>query len=133
MATAEATPTETTAKVNCYEGMFLVESTKFANDPEKITNTIIELIEKSGGTIVTHRPWQDGKLAYPINGRRKGLHYLTYFKMPTSGMKDLDRACRLNDTIMRKLVIRHDEPLFDAMVQAITAPATPPPEAPPAK
>ena len=103
--------------------MFLVESTRFANDPEKVTNTILELIAKSGGTVVAHRPWQDGKLAYPINGRRKGLHYLTYFRMPSAGMTTLDRACRLNDTIMRKLVIRHPENLFNAMVQAVTAPA----------
>lgn len=130
MATAEATETETPtapAVENLYEGMFLVESTRFANDPEKVTNAILELVQKAGGTVVTHRPWQDGKLAYPINGRRKGLHYLTYFKMPPSGMTDLDRACKLSDTVMRKLIIRHDQMLFDAMVAAVSAP---PPEAP---
>lgn len=126
MATAEDTATTEEASTpvaeNLYEGMFLVESTRFANDPEKVTNTILEVIEKAGGTVVTHRPWQDGKLAYPINGRRKGLHYLTYFRMPPAGMTDLDRACRLNDTIMRKMIIRHPETLFNAMVQALTAP-----------
>ena len=130
MATAEATPTSTTVE-NLYEGMFLVESTRFANDPDKVTNAIVELIEKPGGTLVAQRPWQDGKLAYPINGRRKGLHYLTYFKMPPTGMKDLDRACKLSDTVMRKIIIRHDQTLFDVMVAAVTAPATPPPEAEP--
>lgn len=127
MATAEVTETETPtappAVENLYEGMFLVESTRFANDPEKVTNAILELIQKSGGTVVTHRPWQDGKLAYPINGRRKGLHYLTYFRMPPAAMPDLDRACKLSDTVMRKLIIRHDQMLFDAMVAAVSAPA----------
>jgi small subunit ribosomal protein S6 len=121
LATAEVTTPPTTE--NLYEGMFLVESTRFANDPEKVTNAILELIQKAGGTVMAHRPWQDGKLAYPINGRRKGLHYLTYFKMPPSGMTDFERACKLSDTVMRKLVIRHDEMLFEAMVQAVTAPA----------
>lgn len=108
---------------NLYEGVFLVESTKFANDPEKITNTILDLIQKAGGEVLAHAPFNDGKLAYPINGRRKGLHYLTYFKMAPAGQKELDRACKLNDLIMRKLIIRHPENLFNAMVQALTAPA----------
>ena len=130
MATAEATESAPAppAAENLYEGMFLVESTRFANDPEKVTNAILEVIQKCGGTVVTHRPWQDGKLAYPINGRRKGLHYLTYFKMPPTAMPDLDRACKLSDTVMRKLIIRHDQMMFDAMVQAITAPAAEPAE-----
>ena len=54
---------------------------------------------------------------------RKGLHYLTYFRMDGSGVKEIDRACRLNDTILRQLVIKHPPALFEAMVQAVTAPA----------
>ena len=133
LATAEVTEETTTtpAAQNLYEGMFLVESTRFANDPEKVTNALLELIQKAGGTVEAHRPWQDGKLAYPINGRRKALHYLTYFRMPPAAMKDLDRACKLSDTVMRKLFVRHDKTLYDVMVQAVTAP--PAGEAPPAE
>jgi len=61
-----ATETKT---VNLYEGMFLVDSNKFANDPDGTASTILALLEKSEGEIVAHRPWQDGKLAYPIENQ----------------------------------------------------------------
>ena len=117
MATATATAAE-----KLYEGMFLVDSNRFANDPDAIVKTILGILEKAGATVVTHRPWQDGKLAYEINGKRKGTHYLCYFKMPGSGMTGLNRACKLSDTVVRHLVIRHDQTLFDAMVAALNQP-----------
>lgn len=109
-----------TEREGLYEGMFLVDSSKFASDPEGTTTEILAILEKGGATVVAHRPWQDGKLAYEISGRRKGLHYLVCFRMPTSGMEIVTRQCHLSDLILRKLVIRHQEELFNAMVNAIT-------------
>jgi len=86
--------------------MFLLESGRFAADPDGMSKSITGMIEKAGGTLVAHRPWQDGRLAYPINGQRKGLHYLAYFRMPGTGLKDLNRACRLNDQVLRHLIIK---------------------------
>ena len=116
---ATATETETEKQV-LYEGMFLVDSNKFANDSEGVTQAILDVIEKCGGTVVVHRPWQDGKLAYVIEKKRKGVHYLAYFKMPASGMTAFDRACKLNDLIIRQMVIKHPPELFNAMVAAIS-------------
>ncbi|MGE3317181.1 MAG: 30S ribosomal protein S6 [Planctomycetaceae bacterium] len=110
---------------NLYEGMFLVESGRFAADPDGTAQSITGMIEKAGGTLVSHRPWQDGRLAFPINGQRKGLHYLAYFRMPGTGLKDLNRACRLNDLIMRHLIINQPQTLFDAMVAALSGEWTP--------
>ena len=133
-----ATATET-QPMNLYEGMFLVDTNKFANDPGNITGSILGTLEKVGAEVVTHRPWQDGKLAYQIGRYRKGLHYLVYFKMPPAAAADLDRACKLNDLIIRQLIIKHPAALFDAMVAALApeepeapAPEAPAPEAPPA-
>ncbi len=114
-ATAEAT-----ANLKLYEGMFLLDSGRFATDSKGATDQITGMIEKWGGTIVAHRPWQDGRLAYAIKGHRKGLHYLTYFKMPGTGIRDLNRACKLSELVLRHVVIEHPQAMFDAMVQAIS-------------
>ena len=99
--------------------MFLLNSGKFATNPDGITSEVLNILEKFGGTVVAHRPWQDGRLAYMIEGQRKGLHYLTYFRMEGIKLKDVNRACQLNNNILRHLVIKQPQSLFDAMVAAI--------------
>ncbi len=107
-------------KEHLYEGMFLVDSNAFASDPEAVTAELMKVLEKAGAQVVAHRPWQDGKLAYEIQGRRKGLHYIVCFKMITSGMEILTRQCQLSDTILRQMVVTHTEELFNAVVDAIS-------------
>ncbi|MGC1272764.1 MAG: 30S ribosomal protein S6 [Planctomycetaceae bacterium] len=105
---------------NYYEGMFLVDSADFASDPDGVTATLTELVERVGGNIAAHRPWQDGRLAYEVKGRRKGLHYLIMFTLETAKMAELNRACRLNEKILRTLFITHPKVLFDASVASIS-------------
>jgi small subunit ribosomal protein S6 len=103
-----------------YEGMFLVDSNRYASDPDGTQKAVLGMLERCGATIVTSRPWQDGKLCYPIEGQRKGLYYLACFKMDGGQVPELNRLSKLNDTVLRQLIIRHPQVIFDAMVQALT-------------
>ena len=116
---------EKPVREHLYEGMFLVDSGKFAMDPDGVTNDILAILKRAGATVVAHRPWQDGKLAYEINGMKKGLHYIVCFTMPGSGMKTLVRQCQLSETIVRQMVINHPQSIFDATVAAISGAAVP--------
>jgi small subunit ribosomal protein S6 len=107
-------------KEHLYEGMFLVDSNAYANDPETVTAELMQILEKAGANVVAHRPWQDGKLAYEIEGRRKGLHYIICFKMVTSGMDIITRQCHLSDTVLRQMIVAHPEQLFNAVVNTIS-------------
>lgn len=120
MSVAEASE----VKEHLYEGMFLVDSNAYANDPEAVTAELMKVLDKAGANVVAHRPWQDGKLAYEIEGRRKGLHYIVCFKMAPSGMDVLTRQCHLSDTVLRQMVIVHPEELFNAVVDAISGTAS---------
>lgn len=104
-----------------YEGMFLLDSGRFATDPDGTTRHLLDIVQKAGGTVVAHRPWQDGKLAFPIAGQRKGLHYLIYFRLDGRRLPEIDRSCKLSDLVLRHLVINQPEALFDQMVAALTA------------
>lgn len=108
-----------------YEGMFLLDSGKFAADHEGTIAHVLEILTKAGAEIVAHRPWQDGKLAYEIEGHMKGLHYLVYFTMPGAGMDIITRSCHLSDIVIRQMVIKQPQTLFDAMVSAIDPSAAP--------
>jgi small subunit ribosomal protein S6 len=101
--------------------MFLLDSGKFAADPDGTANEVLGILEKAGATIIANRPWADGKLAYPIKGQRRALHYLTYFRMPGSGVGEITHSCKLSETVLRHMVVKHPQSLFDAMVAALSA------------
>ena len=92
-----------------YECMFVLDSGRYAQDPTGTETTVKELLGRCNAEILASAPWQDGKLPYPIDGRKKGLHYLTYLKMDGSQVTELGRICKLNDLVLRHMVIDHTD------------------------
>ena len=103
-----------------YEGMFVIDSNRYAADPDGTQQSVLGMLERVGAKVVASRPWQDGKLCYPIEGQRKGLYYLACFTMDGSSMTELTRLSKLNEILLRQLVLRHPKVIFDAMVDALT-------------
>lgn len=102
-----------------YECMFLLDSGKWATDPQGTEGAVREILDRCGAEIVALTPFQEGRLAYEIEGQRKGLHLLTYFKMDGGQVPELTRLCKLNDVILRHLLISHPKRLFDLMTEAL--------------
>jgi small subunit ribosomal protein S6 len=100
-----------------YEGMFILEPGRYARDPGAVTRQVADLITQQGGTVLAARLWDERKLAYPIKGHKKGVYWLTYFKMPGDGLTALERQCEISEEILRKLVLRVDDRIADALVQ----------------
>ena len=104
-------------QTNVYEGMFILDPSKYSRDPVATSQQIGDMIVQNGGTVLASRLWDERKLAYPINGHKKGVYWLTYFKMPGSGLTGLERQCEITDEIIRKLVLKVDDRIADALVQ----------------
>jgi small subunit ribosomal protein S6 len=104
-----------------YEGMFLLDSNRFSADPDGAANEVLGILNKAGATVVAHRPWQEGRLAYELDGHRKGLHYLAYFRMDGDGVTNVNRSVHLSETVIRHLLIVQPQSLFDAMVEALNS------------
>jgi small subunit ribosomal protein S6 len=100
-----------------YEGMFILDPAKFARDPGAASQQVADMITQHGGTVLAARLWDERKLAYPIKGHKKGVYWLTYFKMPGGGLTALERQCEISDDIIRKLVLKVDDRIADALVQ----------------
>ncbi len=110
--------------VNVYEGMFILDSNRYARDADAVSGQIPELIEKAGGELLASRLWEERRLAYPINGQRKGAYWLTYFKLDSGELAGLTRQCRLSDSILRTLFLKVDSRIADALVShALADPA----------
>ncbi|MEZ6065345.1 MAG: 30S ribosomal protein S6 [Planctomycetaceae bacterium] len=104
-----------------YECMFLLDSGKWAIDPQGTEQVVRDLLERCGADIVHLTPFQEGRLPYEIEGQRKGLHLLTYFKMDGSQVQELTRLCKLSDIVLRQMVIEHPQRLFDLMIDSLRA------------
>lgn len=101
---------------NVYETMFILDSNRYARDPGGVSGQIPELIEKLGGEVLVSRLWNEQKLAYPIDGHRKGTYWLAYFKLDSSKLVEMNRALRINETVLRSLTIKIEPRLVDALV-----------------
>lgn len=107
-----------------YEGLFILNSDAYARNPEDVSGQVAKTIEALGGTVRVSRLWDERKLAYPIKNHRRGAYWLTYFRMSTDKLADLNRQFQLNGNILRFLVITIDPRLEDALVEhALAGPA----------
>ncbi len=100
----------------CYDCFFLFDSNKYNRDPGGVAAALHKTIENHGGEILASRLWEERKLAYPINGQSKGTYWITYFNMETSQLTPFNRACQLDENILRHLVTKVDPRLVDTLV-----------------
>lgn len=103
--------------VKVYEAMYILDVTRYGRNPDGVTGTITKMVEDLGGEMLVARLWDERRLAYPIEGQRKGAYWLTYFKMATGDIQKLERAAQLNENVLRSLVLSIDPRIVDALVE----------------
>ena len=108
---------------NVYEGMFILDSNHYGRDPEAVSKQVPALIEALGGEVLVSRLWEERRLAYPIKGHRKGTYWLTYFRLDSNRLTDLNRQCQITEDIIRFLFLVVEPRIVDALVShALSAP-----------
>lgn len=101
---------------NVYECMFILDANRYARDPNGVSEQLPAMIQEFGGEVLASRLWNEQKLAYQINGQRKGAYWLTYFRMESGRVVEFNRACRLNDNVLRNLTLKVEPRLVDPLV-----------------
>lgn len=94
--------------MHSYETIFIIDSTL---EPDAITakkDKFVGLIEKNG-ELGEVEEWGKRKLAYPINFKTEGYYVLVNFKSAVDFPKELDRRYRIDESILRTIIIRKDE------------------------
>lgn len=94
--------------LNSYETIFIID----ASLDEEATKATIEkftgLIAKNG-TVNTVDEWGKRRLAYEINDKTEGYYVLVEFTADAEFPKELDRKYRIDDSILRTIIIRKEE------------------------
>ena len=92
--------------VSTYEGMFLLDSTKAATAWEDTVKHVHDILTKHHSEIVASRQWDERRLAYSVDGHKKGTYLLTYFKTDGTHLHDIVADCHLSEVILRELILK---------------------------
>lgn len=103
--------------LNVYENMVILDSNKYAQDQHGLAATVPDLVARLGGEVLVSRLWNEQKLAYPVDGHRKGTYWLTYMRLDSSKLAEFNGDLRINESVLRSLTLLVDPRLVDALVE----------------
>ena len=95
------------ANGRAYEVAYIV----VANNPEALDNSqtrVRALIEGAGGAVDNMRVSEVRRLAYPINKRTEGVYVIVNARFETTLTEELDRFFKLEETILRHMILREN-------------------------
>ncbi len=92
--------------MNLYEKIMILNPGLDTKAVEETVEKVKEKITKQGGEILKSENWGTRKLAYILNKHDKGIYVLLLFKSPPSTILELERFCKVTDTIIKFMVVR---------------------------
>jgi len=96
--------------VHDYEVTFILNPNLADEEVTATNDRVASLITTAGGDVTEMRPWGGKRrLAYPIEHHRDGYYVTTKFRAMPTAAYGLDGQLKLNDNIMRHMVIRLDD------------------------
>ncbi len=109
-----------------YEGLYLINQQEMAGDLAGAIQTIRAMLDRAGAEVISLRKWDERKLAYPVDGQKRGLYILGLFRVRPVQIANIERDCNLSELVMRAMMIRADhvgdveieEELKDALTAA---------------
>jgi len=92
-----------------YELMFITPTTLKEEELANIRKKITTLIEEKNGVVLNVEDMGKKKFAYEIKKIKEGMYTLIVFKAMASIISELERFLRLNDKVLRHLIVNIDE------------------------
>ena len=104
-----AAPPAPDSLMNGYEFMFILDPTLDDAASLAVVERVEGIVKGQGGEIVSLKPWERRRLAYPIAGHHEGLYILCYFDAPPASIRGIESRVRLAEGVLRFIVLRTDK------------------------
>ncbi len=101
-------------RICTYEGLFLFPQAATA-DLQSALDHVSEILHRAHAEVISMSKWDERKLAYDIDGNKRGVYFLAYFKCDTKNVISIERDTRLSERMLRALVTRADHVLPEEM------------------
>jgi small subunit ribosomal protein S6 len=110
--------------VNDYEVTYILRPNLEEADVDTRSAAIGEIIKNQGGELVAIEKLGKKRLAYEIDDLREGNYVVMQYRSTGDASKELERLLKLQEDVLRALVIHLDKKALAAMAYAL---ANPPP------
>lgn len=94
--------------LNKYELVYCLRPTLDAESVDKAINVVDSYISNLGGKVAKTDKIGRKKLAYEVDNYRDGIYLTTYFEAPQDKIIELKRNLKLNDNVIRQMVLKTD-------------------------
>ena len=95
--------------MNLYENIFIGRQDLSQQQIEALGVSLGQFIKQNGGEVVRSEYCGFRNLAYPIKKNHKGHYYIIQLKASASVISELERIMRINEDIIRHLVVKVDK------------------------
>ena len=107
--TPGATAPAATGAAPMYELMYIINPVLNEEQTKDIVQRVTAYLSDNGADVVQVSEMGSQRLAYPIEKKRNGYYVVVNFRLASGGvLPKLDRALRINDDIMRHMLLRYD-------------------------
>lgn len=93
-----------------YETMYIIKPTLDEDAIEAVAKRVDDQIAGVGGTLEKTEKRGRKRLAYEVKDYKDGFYVLSNFKTEPDTIKELERLFKLNDDVIRHIIIRQEEP-----------------------
>ena len=95
--------------MNKYEIMFIVRTDIDEKTQKDTVKAFEKVLTDMKGKIVNKKEMGQRKLAYPINNQLRGFYYILNVESSAAAVKEFDRKAKIDENILRHIVIRDEE------------------------
>ena len=92
-----------------YEAMYILKPELEEEALNGMITRFEDVIKNNGGEVVKLDRWGKRRLAYEVNGNTEGFYVLMHIKAPSSASQELDRVLKIQDDVIRHLVVKTEE------------------------
>ena len=95
--------------MNKYEIMFIVRADIDEKTGKDTVATFEKVLTDMKAKIINTKDMGQKKLAYPINKQVRGNYYVFNVEATAAAVKEFDRKAKIDENILRHIVIREEE------------------------
>ncbi len=91
-----------------YESVVIINSDLPSETSKGIVHQIQDFVSKNGGRVDSLQEWGKRRLAYKIKKRHEGNYVVINFQLETKHTQRLEQSLRMNDHVLRYLLVNKD-------------------------